>query len=177
MYMFEDGEELIKIDKITMHDGFSSTARGLANDIALVFLEEPSKFAPIKLNRDPELPVSGSMLRLLGWGRIDEVIGRPQWTLREVDLPVVDNQTCARANDGLEIHDHNICAGYMDGQTEKGSCKGDSGGPLFSAEGDKSLVGIVSGGRGCARLNTPSFYTRVSSFIKWIEDRTGPLPR
>lgn len=177
MYLWEDGEELMKIEKIVMHDGFSSKDRGLVNDIALVFLEEASKFEPIKLNRDSQFPAPGSLQRLIGWGTIDEHIRQPQQTLREVDVPIVDNATCARLNSGIEIKDHQICAGYLDGVTEKSSCKGDSGGPLFNPEGDRALIGIVSGGRGCARPNTPAFYTRVSSFVGWIEERTGPLPR
>lgn len=177
MYMFEDGEELMKIDKIVMHDGFSSTTLGLENDIALVFLKEPSKFSPIKLNRDPQFPSPGSLQRVVGWGTIDEIIHQGQQSLREVDLPIVDNKTCASLNPGIDINDYQICTGYLDGVTEKSPCKGDSGGPLFSAEGDKSLIGIVSGARGCARPNIPAFYTRVSSFIGWIEERTGPLPR
>jgi secreted trypsin-like serine protease len=176
MYLREDGEELLKIQKIVMHDGFSSNDRGLVNDIALVFLEEASKFEPIKLNRDSQFPAPGALQRLIGWGTVDEFIRQTQQTLREVDLPIVDNATCARLNRGIDIKDHQICAGYLDDVTEKSSCKGDSGGPLFNPEGDKTLIGIVSGGRGCGRPNTPAFYTRVSSFVGWIEDRTGPLP-
>ena len=50
-----------------------------------------------------------------------------------------------------------------------GSCKGDSGGPLFQ-EGineRRTLIGIVSGSVACGE-SYPSWLTRVESFTKWI---------
>lgn len=50
------------------------------------------------------------------------------------------------------------------------ACYGDSGGPLTRLSGGKrTLVGIVSGGDGCAKtLGAPGVYTKVSQYNTWI---------
>ena len=41
------------------------------------------------------------------------------------------------------------------------SFKGDSGGPLYTIDGDRAvLVGIVNRGEGCARKNSVGIYAR-----------------
>ena len=56
---------------------------------------------------------------------------------------------------------------------------GDSGGPLFCKDTEKTdvagkdtwyLAGIISHGKGCALANSASFYTRVAQYQDWIED-------
>ncbi|XP_014213400.1 chymotrypsin-2 [Copidosoma floridanum] len=60
-----------------------------------------------------------------------------------------------------------ICAFTKQNQ---GVCNGDSGGPLMA---DGNLVGVVSYGiMGCA-LGLPDFYTRVYSYLDWIEKTTS----
>ena len=50
------------------------------------------------------------------------------------------------------------------------TCQGDSGGPLmmFISSNQWILVGITSGGIGCARATSSGLYTRVASFQDWI---------
>ena len=59
------------------------------------------------------------------------------------------------------------------------NCLGDSGGPLFCKDTEKTdvagkdtwyLAGIISHGKGCALANSASFYTRVAQYQDWIED-------
>ncbi|CAN7939769.1 unnamed protein product, partial [Ixodes hexagonus] len=50
------------------------------------------------------------------------------------------------------------------------ACSGDSGGPLVLKSEDKFfLVGLVSMGMGCNRLGMPGGYTRVTTYLRWIE--------
>merc|ERR1712025_900513 len=52
----------------------------------------------------------------------------------------------------------------------RGSCKGDSGGPLTTKD-DKdrtTLVGIVSGGIGCGK-GYPGWYTKVAFHSEWVQ--------
>jgi len=56
-----------------------------------------------------------------------------------------------------------------------GTCKGDSGGPVFteSPDGRFVVLGAVSGGRGrlgkCGGMNNPTHYARVKYFGRWIK--------
>jgi transmembrane serine protease 9 len=68
-----------------------------------------------------------------------------------------------------------ICAG---GEKGKGSCSGDSGGPLFypaKIKGKSTIrniqIGVVSFGKHqCASDSAPVVYTRVRKYLSWILD-------
>ena len=50
---------------------------------------------------------------------------------------------------------------------------GDSGGPLYqwfkTPKGERAfVVGVVARGTGCANINKPGIFTRVTKFIPWI---------
>jgi secreted trypsin-like serine protease len=51
---------------------------------------------------------------------------------------------------------------------------GDSGSPMqFIHDGTFQIVGLTSFGVSCV-TNLPSFYTRVSSYLDWIEKTVWP---
>ena len=59
------------------------------------------------------------------------------------------------------------------------SCSGDSGGGLYHwKDGQPRLIGVVSRGYGsgnkdgCAELNFPGIYARVTYFLKWIHENS-----
>lgn len=51
-----------------------------------------------------------------------------------------------------------------------GSCKGDSGGPLVY---NNVQIGIVSYGAKNCRTGYPSGFTRLTSYLDWLEEKTG----
>ena len=63
-----------------------------------------------------------------------------------------------------------LCAG---GTSEsKGTCHGDSGGPVMAAKNDGRiyLAGITSWAYGCAYYPTPGVFTRVPAYVHAIDD-------
>ncbi|KAG8233804.1 hypothetical protein J437_LFUL008024 [Ladona fulva] len=92
--------------------------------------------------------------------------------LRYVSMPVMSNDECSQVY-GDVITDSKICTDTTGGRS---SCNGDSGGPLvlMMNDGRYTEVGIVSFGSsaGC-EVGYPAAFTRVTSFLKWIETNSG----
>ena len=77
------------------------------------------------------------------------------------------------ADDKLEFVDSQLCA--LNEKKSVDTCQGDSGGPIqIEKDGQFFIVGITSYGKGCGSPGIPGIYTRVSSFIDWIEERIWP---
>ncbi|KAB7502003.1 Transmembrane protease serine 11A, partial [Armadillidium nasatum] len=102
-----------------------------------------------------------------GWGKIS--FGGPDSNqLREALVQVWKKSECDVAYPN-EITDNMICAG---GREDKGSCEGDTGGPLVAQilpETRWYVVGIDSWGLGCGFDNSPTVYTKVDSYLEWIK--------
>lgn len=66
-----------------------------------------------------------------------------------------------------------VCSNPKKNVTMRFSVSTDSGGPLQIAIGNEcvfSIIGITSyGSTFCGNKNSPGIYTRVSSYIDWIE--------
>ena len=61
--------------------------------------------------------------------------------------------------------------------TEKDSCSGDSGGPLFIRESTNDpweLIGLASIRPNQCGLGVPGVYTRVTNYLTWIESKLRP---
>jgi secreted trypsin-like serine protease len=141
------------------------------NDLGLLLLESPvMEVAPVNLNDLWNSPYVGQPLTVMGHGTMTSgERDRPDY-LMEVSVPAVSYQDCNDRNsyDGKIVDKAMICAG-ADG---KDSCSGDSGGPLviLGANFTEDIqVGVVSFGRQCALSNFPGVYTRVSTYLDWIQ--------
>ncbi|KAM3452275.1 hypothetical protein MY5147_008448 [Beauveria neobassiana] len=123
------------------------------------------------LPADGHDPAVNSTAVAAGWGRQHES-GFKVDMLSKVVIPIQARKDCPKANDTT------ICAGG-NGKTV---CKGDSGGPLVD-EKTQQVIGISSwvpkeeGGHHCNLA--PASYTRVGSYIPFIEENLGgslPVP-
>merc|ERR1711976_128903 len=143
------------------------------NDIALLRIPDGSH----KIKKFVKLPHKvaspGQQLAVVGFGVQDRTGAMPRLpsVLKQLTLPVHDDETCQLYMTKLFDRVKTFCAGFLEG--EKDSCQGDSGGPLMKV-GKRHTVqfGIVSYGYGCAQKQLPSVYTEVHYFGDWIEENT-----
>ncbi|MFU7529470.1 serine protease [Qipengyuania sp. ASV99] len=174
---------LVEIRSVITHAGFDS--RTLRNDIALIELKRVPSFAGM---RQVNLPLTAEFappragLLVSGWGFIRPTIDagdpiaqdgefqdRAAETLRGGMLRLFDDTECSNnpvfRRNKIRVYPGQLCAGTRVGTD---SCRGDSGGPLVDRD-TNTLVGLVSGGKGCGLRNTPSLYVDVAYYLGWIE--------
>ena len=104
-------------------------------------------------NQNECVPI-GAVGQATGWG----VTRSGDRTLHYISVPIVSDEKCNSTYSG-GIYAGMLCAGSRG----KDACLGDAGGPFVI---NKSVVGIISWGEGCALL--PGVYTRVSYYSNWI---------
>jgi len=148
------------------------------NDIAIIKLATPFKLsAAVTLACLPavgETVADNTVGTVAGWGLTKEGGNNVSPVLNQVGIPVIGTTACASSyrSQGVKIDGNAmICGGFSQGG--KDSCQGDSGGPYTfkGANGGYTLQGVVSFGIGCARPGLPGVYTKVSSYIPWIQSK------
>ncbi|XP_050340934.1 chymotrypsin-2-like [Bactrocera neohumeralis] len=149
------------------HPGFSSSSL-IINDIAVLkvtpsFNLARTSISTISLGNRARVGDKVAV-RLTGWGSLTPTgsTGLPE-RLQVLDYHTISNQECAQR--GFRITANELCAL---GERGRGACVGDSGGPLTITNGTPQLVGIVSYGTATCALGRPDVYTRVSSFLPYI---------
>ncbi|XP_028171689.1 serine protease snake-like [Ostrinia furnacalis] len=115
-----------------------------------------------------------------GWGVKDVVTKETSKELQKVSLSLLQNEQC----DPLLNHNRNwkgfvpqqMCAGELRGG--KDTCQGDSGSPIQAASKQNPcifyILGVTSFGKQCGKTGQPAIYTRVSSYVDWIESIVWP---
>ncbi|XP_037049377.1 serine protease snake-like [Bradysia coprophila] len=115
-----------------------------------------------------------------GWGQV-EFAGDRSDDLRKVSLNIIDYTDCRQLYETSKklrrgIVKSQLCAGHLQGG--KDTCHGDSGGPVQIITPKNQcvfhIIGITSFGKACAAVNTAAVYTRVSSYVDWIESVVWP---
>ncbi|XP_028901450.2 serine protease easter isoform X2 [Zeugodacus cucurbitae] len=146
-------------------------------DIALLRLQEKVNYnnftSPICLPESTTFSTSNYddvTMGIAGWG-LTEQFRKSQKKLKA--LIRGENLERCKAKYRMDIDNTQICAG---GEKGVDSCNGDSGGPLMigqSFNGRESfiLVGVISfGPTPCGQKGFPGVYTRVDTFISWIQN-------
>lgn len=158
-------------------------------DLAVLYMEHEVQFSdavkPICLPLSDTIRTKnfiGYTPFVAGWGRTQEG-GKSASVLQELQIPIIANDECRTLYDKIgkvfsqkQFDNAVMCAGALEGG--KDSCQGDSGGPLmlpqrFGQNFYYFQVGIVSYGIGCARAEVPGVYTRVASFVDWIQQKVA----
>lgn len=167
-YSFNDAisfNDLISVSTKAVHSSYSSSNTG--SDVSVLTLSSSANSALAKVYAGTR-SLTGHISTVIGVGRLSENGATPA-TLQKVTVPVVSNGVCASsyASSGVNINSTMLCAGLANGG--KDSCQGDSGGPLWATvNNQKTQIGIVSFGIGCARPNFYGVYARSSSLIGFI---------
>ncbi|XP_069483374.1 granzyme A-like isoform X2 [Ambystoma mexicanum] len=115
---------------------------------------------------------AGTKCQAVGWGTTDLYRTKNSDVLMDVDVTIMSRRICNdenHYNNTPKITEDMLCAG-----NEKGTCIGDSGGPLIC---NGILSGITSFGPSpCSSRQYPGIFTRITAaYIKWIEKKTGTL--
>ncbi|XP_060496496.1 transmembrane protease serine 3 isoform X2 [Panthera onca] len=173
------------VEKIIYHSKYKP--KRLGNDIALMKLAGPLTFnemiQPVCLPNSEEQFPDGKMCWTSGWGATEDG-GDASPVLNHAAVPLLSNKICNHRDVyGGIVSPSMLCAGYLKGGVD--SCqvgalghlrgpqpRGDSGGPLVCQERRVwKLVGATSFGIGCADVNKPGVYTRITSFLDWIHEQ------
>jgi granzyme A len=136
---------------------------GFDYDFRLIKIaEDMSSIAVPPLNIDPSFPSEGTTCENFGYGVTETDTFSTSPVLLEVQLAIVNQDTCAEAYGGEDVITNDvICAG---GEFGRGICFGDSGSPLIC---DGKVVGVdsfVSGPFSCG-VGIPDVRTFVLSLL------------
>lgn len=167
---------IVHASRIFQHEYFSQRANN--NDIALIKLSKrvdiSGRYArPACLPRSSDT-FSSDVCTVSGWGATYyDPSGRAPITnqLEYVNLRTLTNSNCQYYLGYSNVRTTNICAGASS-TGGKDACQGDSGGPLVCQKhGVWEIAGVTSWGDGCGKARRPGVYTRVTSYLSWIQNK------
>ncbi|XP_066957791.1 neurotrypsin-like isoform X2 [Macrobrachium rosenbergii] len=167
------------IDKLWLSELFEETGFG-DNDIALIKIERKhgrgirfgGRVKPICLPKLGETYENLHSCNVTGWGVLStSPLGqRRSLVPRTAEIGVLPDDICEGRYGTRRFSSSSVCfgkAGFIN------PCAGDSGGPLTckDQQGRHVLYGIVSVGKDCIpRAIFPNIYTRVTKYLRWIQE-------
>ena len=170
--LLDDETELLEVSATWKDPRYSR--KQLVNDIGLLLLtDEIDNAVTSPLTSESAikkfLGTKGVKLEIAGWG-IDQNKATATYLKK---LNVSDQSSWMNKNAKNWRSDVWIPVGTYNNKERvyAGSCRGDSGGPLFANLGSKTLlVGVTSWGATDCELRVPSFYVRLSYYVDRIKN-------
>lgn len=153
-----------------VHEGWNPST--LSNDVSVIKLPSAVTFnANINKVALPSTDVNvGDTVTPTGWGKNSDSAGGITDKLRQVSNQVITVSACADVY-GSIIDQRIVCTSTTGG---KGTCNGDSGGPLNRNGKTYGVTSFVASA-GC-ESGLPDGFTRVVEFLDWIAEKTGVTP-
>ncbi|XP_070208479.1 chymotrypsin-like serine proteinase [Littorina saxatilis] len=157
----------VNVERFTNHPSYDGSAPGYPNDIGVIKTQTPIVFnshvnsIPFATDGD----FTGQTCKLSGWGRVVGG-GSTATLLKKVNMQSISSSDCRNrwsSVQGANIDDQQHICFFAE---DKSACNGDSGGPVRCGG---TLTGITSWGISSCDGTYPSVYTRVSSYINWID--------
>jgi len=169
--------QALPIAGLVVHPGYDP--QSLANDIALIQLATPVDLAAgdgrliaLPFGLDPATwPAAGTPATISGWGAtVTDGKESDQLLRGDVQVLAAPNAACGQYGPAFNASSL-ICGGLPSGAVD--TCQGDSGGPFtVSVNGNPVLAGLTSNGVECASAVYPGLYTRLTTFLPWIQQST-----
>lgn len=175
----------VPLAEILVHENFDRAT--LEHDVALLRLARAialvsGRVEQVLLSRDS--PEAGTSVTASGWGATASDGSQPSTLLRAVDMLVQRHDVCtaAYAALGTAILANHMCTGERC-VTDRDSCVGDSGGPLWGeAHAGAGLAQVAltsfggdSSGRLCGDATYWAVNTRISPYVDWLRAREPAL--
>ncbi|CAL8109481.1 unnamed protein product [Orchesella dallaii] len=186
-------EQDVKVKRIIRHPSYDAFNESGKFDIAILLLDDKIQWnhatMPVCLPTKTESTLttkslhslydsefkSGEIATVVGWDTKMNSVKGGESTLQKVQLKLYDTEECKRLllekniKIKTDIDSSVICAGSNDVGFD--SCSGDSGSALLVQRGNAWVaIGIVSSGYGkCGAGGRPGLYTKISSYLDWID--------
>jgi len=172
----EATQQRVQVKRLVYHPNYNGAT--ISHDSAIITLASPltynARVAPLRLaplNHEP----TGSCVTF-GWGNSNPTGGQPAIVpdaLQKVTLDIVDRDTCRSLYNGINYVDQTmICARDANSSANKGSCNGDSGGPMLCTDYDSRIymAGIVSWTvLPCGQARFPTVFGNVANMRPFID--------
>ncbi len=176
--------KFIQVKRIFTLPSFHPT-RFLESDIAIMELVKPVEWSaeirPVCLPSPEDYHKTKAELWgfVSGFG-INSTTKHESEDLRYTSLKIQSDKTCSKEP---QVKENTFCAGIL-GKTND-ACGGDSGGPfVLRLPDDRSettfsyyLMGIISYGPPCGGTDGFGFYTKVSVYLRWINEKIAEIKK
>ncbi|XP_058821493.1 serine protease snake-like [Topomyia yanbarensis] len=167
-----DNHRDIEIERFVKHPDFN--ARHVYNDIALIKLKDQVLFSNVIRPACLWTKENFNFTSAIATGFETEYGDQSPYSLQKVDMNFISNDICEQFFKGLRrfpmgLHETQICMTPVN--NGKDNCQGNSGGPVQVAQGCMyHVVAFTSMGFTCGAWNAPAVFSKVSSYIDWIEE-------